>query len=317
MNDLLERYLGAVCSYFLGLKKSIVYKDLKKQIQSSVHQYDDLEDLLVSYGHPRSVALSYGYRPFLQHIYNPKVVNFIEKIVFFVSGIYLFFSTLYYLQQLNCLPFQSTKNVAATLNMSNIVTWLLSHPFMVMGSIAVISYLCLILLDQKKPVNQEINPCWTLQQLYDLPHQSHYPSHMAETILMLIFSCFFLIYSLFFSSDIILRIQHESYQMIHLMTYFFQPFIMIIFVDYVIDMTKKIYTKKYLKYSTFINVFTLASLTIFVLKSEFLKDYLLPFHINLDYIIVNIFVLTALSIIYIISLYKLLRNLKSYRCLFR
>ncbi|WP_028042680.1 hypothetical protein [Candidatus Stoquefichus massiliensis] len=317
MNDLLERYLGAVCSYFLGLKKHRVYSDLKSQIQASAHQYDDLEDLLVSYGHPRSVALSYGYRPFIQHIFNPKIVAFIERIVFFVSGIYLFFSTLYYLEQFNCLPFQSTHHVVSTLNMSTISTWLLSHPFHVMGGIAVISVISLIVLDRKKSVCQEINLDWSLEKLYELPHQSHYPSHIAETMLMMIFSLFFICYAIFFSRDIIIQIQHESYQMIHLMTYFFQPFIMIIFFDYVIDMTKKIYTKKYLKYSTLINLFTLISLTIFVVNSTFLQDYLLPLHISIEYTLVNIFIISALIMIYIISLYKLIRNLRSYRSLFR
>lgn len=317
MNDLLERYLGAVCSYFLGPKKKRVYKDLKEHVQSAAHQYDDLEDLLVNYGHPRSVALSYGYRPLFQHIYNPKVVIFIERAMFLISGIYLFFSTLYYLEQLNCLPFQSTQHVAATLNMSTLLTWLLSHPLIVMISIAVIACLFLILLDYKYGVDQEIDPLWSLEKLYALPHQSHYPSHIAETCFMIIFSIYFLIYSIFFSRDIIMLIQHESYQMIHLMTYFFQPFIMIIFVDYAIDMTKKIYTKKYLKYSTAINLFTLVSLTIFVVKSGFLKDYLLPLHINLDYTLVNVFIIGALIVIYMISLYKLIRNLKSYLSLFR
>jgi hypothetical protein len=317
VNDLLERYLGAVCSYFLGPKRHRVYTDLKEQIQKSAHHYDDLEDLLVSYGHPRSVALSYGYRPFLQHIYNPKIVNFIEKTVFIVSGIYLFFSTLYYLQQLNCLPFQSTEHVTATLNTSTLLTWLLSHPFIIMGSIAVISFIALIILDYKNRVTQEIDPLWSLDKLYKLPHQSHYPSHIAETVLMIIFTIFFSIYAIFFSRDIIMQIQHESYQMIHLMTYFFQPFIMIIFVDYIIDMTKKRYTKKYLKYSTAINIFTLTALTIFVVNSGFLKDYLLPLNINFNYTMVNVFIMSALIMIYMISLYKLLRNLKSYRSLFR
>lgn len=317
MNDLLERYLGAVCSYFLGPKKHRVYSDLKSQIQASAHQYDDLEDLLVNYGHPRSVALTYGYRPFIQHIFNPKIVALVERIVFFVSGIYLFFSTLYYLEQFNCLPFQSTHHVVSTLNMSTISTWLLSHPFHVMGGIAVISVIALIFLDRKKSVCQEINLDWSLEKLYELPHQSHYPSHIAETMLMMIFSLFFICYAIFFSRDIIIQIQHESYQMIHLMTYFFQPFIMIIFFDYVIDMTKKIYTKKYLKYSTLINLFTLTSLTIFVVNSTFLQDYFLPLHINLDYTLVNIFIIGALIMIYIISLYKLIRNLRSYRSLFR
>lgn len=317
MNDLLERYLGAVCSYFLGFKKKRVYDDLKYHIQSSVHQYDDLEDLLVNYGHPRSIALSYGYRPIIQHIFNPKVVSIIERIVLLISGIYLFFSTLFYLEQFNCLPFQDSHRVIATLNTSNIIALLLSHPFLVMISIAVIAIISLILADQKYKVSQEIDPLWSLQKLYDLPHQSHYPSHVAETIFMIIFTIFFIFYSIFFSRDIIIQIQHESYQMIHLMTYFFQPFIMIIFVDYIIDITKKIYTKKYLKYSTLINLFTLISLTIFVVNSGFLHDYLLPLNININYTFVNFFIIGALIMIYTISLYKLLRNLKSYRSLFR
>lgn len=317
MNDLLERYLGAVCSYFLGPKRKKIYTDLKQQIQSSVHQYDDMEDLLVSYGHPRSVALSYGYRPFTHHIYNPKVVSFIEKVMFIVSGIYLFCSTLYYLQQLNCLPFQSTQHVASTLNTSTLLTWLLSHPFSVMGTIAIISFILLVILDRKHTVDQVIDPHWSLKKLYDLPHQSHYPSHIAETVLMIIFTIYFLIYSLFFSRDIIMQIQHESYQMIHLMTYFFQPFIMMIFLDYIVDMTKRRYTRKYLKYSCVINIFTILALSVFVFKSGFLKDYLLPFTININYIMVNIFIIGALVMIFLISSYKLIRSLRSYRSLFR
>ena len=56
MNDLLERYLGAVCSYFFGRKRQYVYLDLKTQISKSVHQYEEMEDLLISYGNPLSVA---------------------------------------------------------------------------------------------------------------------------------------------------------------------------------------------------------------------------------------------------------------------
>ena len=37
----------------------------------------------MSYGHPLSVAYSYGYRPTIYHHFNPKIVNFIEKLVFF------------------------------------------------------------------------------------------------------------------------------------------------------------------------------------------------------------------------------------------
>lgn len=317
MNDLLERYLGAVCSYFYGRKRHRVYNDLKKEIQSSVYQYDDLEAMLVNYGHPRCVALSYGYRPILNHTYNPKIVVFVERLIFMVSGIYLFFSTLYYLQQFNCLPFQSTQHVVSTIYMSTIITWLLSNPVVIMLMIALLSCLILFLLDKRHPADQTPIPKWNIKTLNSLPHQSHYPYRTTETIFMFIFGLYFLTYTLFFSSDIILVIQHESFQMIHLMTYFFQPFIMIILVDYFIDITKKRYTKKYLKYSSLINLFTLSSLIIFIYNSYFLKDYLLPFHISFEYTLVNIFILGAIFMISMISLYKLMRNLKSYRSLFR
>lgn len=317
MNDLLERYLGAVCSYFIGPKRKYVYQDLKKEIQSSVEHYDDLEDLLINYGHPRSVALGYGYRPIIRYVFNPQVVSFVEKIVFTVSSIYLFLSTIYYLYQFHCLPFQSNTNTITIIQSSSILFEILSHPTIVMGSIAIISFILLLILDKKNKTSQELDYLWSIQKLYELPHQSHYPSHIVETILMIIFTIFFAMFLIFFNREIIMQIQHESYQMIHLMTYFFQPFIMIIYLDYVIDMTKKIYTKKYLKYSSLINLFTIFSLSIFVVNSQYLKDYLLPFQTNIDYSLVNIFIISALIMIYSISLYKLIRNLKSYRSLFR
>ena len=317
MNDLLERYLGAVCSYFFGRKRQYVYHDLKTQISQSVHQYEDMEDLLMSYGHPLSVAYSYGYRPTIYHHFNPKIVNFIEKLVFLISGIYLFLSTLYYLEQFGCLSFQSTNNVVTTMNTSSIFEAFLSYPIIIMIGIIAIAILALIILDKKEPIPQDLNLRWNIQDLDHLHHPSHYPNHTIETIFMIIFIAFFICYGFFFSSDIIIKIQHESYQMIHMMTYFFQPFIMIIIFDYFIDMTKKIYTKKYLKYSFIINLFTIVSLTIFVVNSHFLSQYLLPINTNFQYILVNAFIITALFFIYFISLYKLVRNIKSYRFLFK
>lgn len=317
MNELLERYLGAVCSYFIGPKKEYVYHDLKNQLKTSAKHYDDLEALLIQYGHPRSIALSYGYRPFFNHIFNSKVVNKIEKYIFAFSFIYLFFSTFYYLYQLNCLPFQTTHQVTSSLNTSTSILWILSHPVIVSLFIVVFSLFSLYMLEMKFPEKQDYDLTWNVKTLNDLPHVSHYPSHIIESTFMIVFMIYFALYALFFNSDTIIRIQHSSYQMIHLMTYFFQPFIMIIIFDYFIDMTKKTYTKKYLKYSTFINVFTIISLTFFVINSNYLNNYLLPFDINFQYILVNVFILGALFMIYFISVYKFLRNIKYYRALYK
>jgi len=317
MNDLLERYLGAVCAYFLGNKRKQVYHDIKNNIQTSASQYDDMEDLLVQYGHPRSVALSYGYRPMIIHVFNKSVSSKIEKTLFISSGIYLFFSTLYYLYQFNCLPFFSNSSVATTIHSSTFITWTLSHPFYILGGIFLLSFISLLVLDHQHPVNQTKELLWNKKALNSLPHPSHYPNHSIETYLMIVFIIFFIIYSFVFSTPLIIEVQHSSYQMIHLMTYFFQPFILMILVDYVIDMTKRKYTKKYLFYSSIINLFIFLSLSIFLINSSFLKNYLLPFDGNYEYILINVLIIIAMVFIYIIVLYKLIRNFKSYRSLYK
>ena len=317
MNDLLERYLGAVCSYFYGKKKVQVYKDLKKQLQSLASQYDDLEKLLIKFGHPKSIALSYGYRPFINHVYNKKIISKVEKRLFIVSGIYLFLSTLYYLHQFNCLPFFNTHEVVSTIKQSGYINWALSHPFFVMIVIFLLSFIHLIIEDKKHPAKQSGQLSWTIKELNRLPHQSHYSDHRMNTYLFIGFIVYFSIYGFVFSSPLINIVQNSSYQMIHLMTYFFQPFILMILVDYGIDITKKIYTKKYLYYSTLINLFIFLSLSIFIINSSFLKNYLLPFDFNGYYLFINILIILALVFIYLIVFYKLIRNFKSYTSLFK
>lgn len=316
MNDLLERYLGAVCVYFVTPMRKYVYNDLKSQILNSLHQYNDLEELLLSYGHPRSVALGYGYRPITQHKFNKQVVNVVEKTIINLSGVYLFFSTLYYLQQLNCLPFQQTQHVVAAIDSSNLITWLLSHPIFVLTTFAITSLIALMLLDYKYKIPQELELPWTKEELYALPHQSYYPKHTTETIIMIIFTIFFVSYHVFFARDVIYQIQHESYQMIHIMTYFFQPFMMFIYFNYVIDMSKKLYSKNYLKFSSTLDLFIIVSLSVFIINSKFLKDYLLPLQ-DFNYIFIDIFIIGAIIMLYTVSIYKLICNLKAYKWIFK
>lgn len=317
MNDLLERYLSAVCSYFMGAKKKKVYKDLKQDISNLATHYDELEKALIKYGHPRSVALSYGYRPIFSHVYNPHYVSVAQRIMISLSFLYLFLSTIYYLQQLNCLPFQDMSQTASTFHTSTTITWILSHPIVIMLSILSFCFLFLILIDFKYPINQDYDVYWDEKALSCLPHPSHYPRRTNEHFVVLIFIVFFFIYGTFFSSYTIIEIQHSSSQMIHLMTYFFKPYIMIILFDYVIDITKKIYTRRYIKYSSFVNLFIVISLTFFVVNSHFLRDYLLPFNININYAFADILIVGALLLIYSISFYKLIRNLNSYKSLFK
>ncbi|MCD7949284.1 MAG: hypothetical protein LUG12_03340 [Erysipelotrichaceae bacterium] len=311
MDELIEKYLSAVCSYFRSKKKKTIYNELKANIEESMDQYDSIEDLLIDYGHPRSLALQYGYRPFISHRFNPRIVNRIEKYLFIISSIYLFACSIFYLDQFNCLPLTQYREIATT------HSWFLTHPIIIISLLSIISLITLSILDIRHSVPQEVDYHFDKKDLNKLPCSSLYPNHSGEMLYMFIFLLFFLLYGMFFTSDMIVQIQNESYQMIHLMTNFFQPYIMIIIMDFFIDMTKHIYTRNYIRYSTIINTFTFVALTIFVVNSHFLDDYLLPFNYSFGYNLVNFFILGALILIYIFSFYKLLRNTKTYFSSFR
>lgn len=314
MNDLLERYLGAVCNYFFGRKRNKVYYDLKTSIQALDIEYGDIESVIIKYGHPRSVAYSYGYRPFIPHKFNNVIVSKVEKYLFILTGIYLVLSTLYYLYQFYCLPFIPYD---PSINHNSIITLILSNPFFVLGTIFICNLFYLFIADRKNPIEQVHNLKWDINELYALPHPSQYPKRIVETYLMVGFILFFIIYSFIFSSSIINQVQHTSYTMIHLMRDFFHPFILIVIFDYILDLTKTRYTKKYLFNSSIINLFIFISLTIFIINTSFLKEYLLPFEFNLNYIIINTLILIALFYIYLIVFIKLLRNIKYYTSLYK
>ena len=310
MNDLLERYLAAVCTYFMGSKKESVYKDLKQQL-IQLSKEEDLEEILIHYGHPLSIAYSYGYRPYISHIFNPKVTQIVEKSMFSLAFIYLFFATIFSLQQLNCLPIPPIPVG------NHIIPWILNHSTITMLAIMIIASLLLILFDYKYSINQTHDLTWNKEQLYALPHPSRYPLHYSETIIMMVFLLFFLCFYIYFYSQTIMQIQNTTYQMIHLLTSFFQPFVMMMILDYIVDMTKKMYSKKYLRYSTFINIFIFIAIIIFIINSHYLQDYLLPVNTLHHYITINCFIITAICFITFISLYKILRNIKHYYSLYK
>ncbi len=311
MNELVERYLNAVCSYFVSKRKKIIYRDLKENIEDSMDQYDNIEELLVSFGHPRSMALQYGYRPFIMRRFNNQIISKTEKYLFIISSIYLFACSIFYLDQFNCLPITQYREIATT------HSWILTHPIIIIGLLSIIAIFAVCILDLRHSISQEVDYHFDKKNLNKLPCSSLYPNHRGEMFYMFIFLLFFLLYGMFFTSDVIVQIQNESYQMIHLMTNFFQPYIMLIIMDFFMDMTKHIYTKNYIRYSTIINAFTFIALTIFIVNSHFLDDYLLPFNYSVRYNLVNFFILGALVIIYIFTLYKLLRNTKIYFSSFR
>ena len=317
MNDLIERYLSAVCAYFIGKKQTYVYNDLKELLTSSQIDYEELEDKLIEFGHPRSMAYNYGYKPFTQHIFNQKKIHQFEKFFFSISFIYLFLSTLYYLQQLDALPFISETIVQKYIEIIPSIHWILTNPIFIFSCITIVMFLLFLLQDKKDSVTQSHDLNWSKKELHKLSRSATYPNHNTDLNILIVFSLFFIVYSLLFSSNAVFQIDPLSFSMIDLISNFFQPFMMTIFLTYALDLTKKHYSRRYLKYSIFICFITLVGLSIFVVNTQFMNNYLLSIHDGTMYLIINICNITALILLYIVSLYKFIVSIQYYRQLYK
>lgn len=317
MNDLIERYISAVCAYFIGKKQAFVYNDLKDLLTSSITDYEELENKIIELGHPRSMAYNYGYKPFTQHIFNPKKIHQFEKVFFSISFLYLFLSTLYYLQQLNALPFINTDLTSEYLKATPIIHWILTKPIFIFSCMSIIIFLLFLLQEKKELVAQSYDLNWTKKELDKLSHPSTYPNHNADLKIITVFSAFFIIYTLLFSSNAIFQIDHLSFSLIDLISNFFQPFMMTIFLTYVLDLTKKHYSRRYLKYCIFICFITIIGLSIFVINTQFMSNYLLPASESIIYFIINAFNIIAIILLYISASYKFIISIKFYKDLYR
>ena len=317
MNDLIERYISAVCAYFIGKKKHIIYNDLKENLTASDLDYEELENKIIEYGHPRSMAYNYGYKPFTQHIFNQKKVHQFEKAFFSISFIYLFLSTLYYLQQLNALPFFSSDITGDYLKAIPAIHWFLTHPIFVFSFMSMIIFILFLIQDKRASTTQSFDLRWTKKELDNLASPSTYPNHDADLFIVIVFSIFFIIYTLLFSSNIVFQIDPLSFSLIDLISDFFQPFMMSIFLTYVLDLTKKHYSRRYLKYSIFICFITIIGLSVFLINTNFMSNYLLADSQGILYSIINIFNLIAVTLLYLVALYKFIVSIRYYKNLYK
>ncbi len=317
MNDLIERYVKAVCAFFIGKKQTYVYNDLKDQLSSCASDYEELEDKLIEYGHPRSMAYNYGYKPFTQHIFNQKKVHEFERAFFSVSFIYLFLSTLYYLQQLNALPFINSNKTGEYFKAIPLIHWILTYPIFVLSCVTIIIFLLFLIQDKKESVTQLYDLKWTSKELEQLAHPSTYPNHNTDLKILIVFSVFFVVYCLLFSSNAIFQINPLSFSLVDLISNFFQPFMMTIFLTYVLDLTKKHYSRRYLKYCIFICFITIVGLSVFVVNTQFMSNYLLSSSEGIQYLIINIFNIIAVILLYLVSVYKFIMSIKYYKHLYK
>lgn len=317
MNDLIERYISAVCAYFIGKKQAYVYNDLKTLLTSSEIDYEELENKLIEIGHPRSMAYNYGYKPFTQHIFDQKKIHHFEKIFFSISFIYLFLSTLYYLQQLNALPFVNDIVVDKYIEVIPAIHWILSNPIFIFSCITITMFLLFLLQEKKTSAKQSHDLNWTKKELHNLSRSATYPNHNNDLNILVVFSVFFVTYSLLFTSNVVFKIDPLSFGMVDLISNFFQPFMMTIFLTYALDLTKKHYSRRYLKYSIFICFVTLVGLTVFVVNTQFMNNYLLAVSSGAMYLIINTCNITAITLLYIASFYKFIVSIQYYRQLYK
>ena len=310
MDSLIERYVYAVGSYFHGRHRDHICQQIRSDIEHMNTIENDTEKVILSFGHPKSLAYSYGYRDFSQHVYNPRILNNIKTFFYGSSVIYLFLSILTNLYRLNSLPFQ-TSIQTDLLKRCHLLFSFFSYPFLVIVLLGLFSIVVLFLFDYKYPVEQTYHLTFTKKELYELPSINHYSHRDFETCITILFALYFFIYTLFFHQDIIMKIQNESYQMIHLMINFFQPYILMIFIEYIYDMSKRTYSKRLLRYSHLNNFIVFISISFFIYKSHFLSEYLLTSSTNIYYVMINFFIIFSFIFIYFMLLYKILRGIKA------
>lgn len=306
MNDLLERYLAAVCCYFRGSKKKRVYNDLKKTIQSITSKHNEIENVLIDLGHPLSIAYDYGYKPFLIHHFNHKIISKVEKSFLICLFFYFILSNIFSLSLFHIftIPF---------ISQSSFLLSIYNQSFFFLIILFIIHLLYLYFQDKKYPRIQDQEIIWNKEKLEQLPPLSYYPNHIFDYYFIFIFSIFFLFYIIIFSTSLINKVQNTSYTMIYLMRDFFNPFFSIIFFLYFFDLSKKTYSKKYLLYRSLFYLVIFLSLSFFLLITSFLKDYLLPWEMNYYYLFINLLILIIIVFIYFIVFINLIKTIKYYQ----
>lgn len=307
MDSLKENYLASVMHYFHGFKKLKVRHELLKEMRKREDRYESEETMLIGMGHPKSVAYNYGYRPYLTHQFSRELIHRFEKSFFLIMNAFILLSAIYYLQAFSALP---QWQIFKVFYESRVFSMILRNPFLVICLVMIVLLGLLFINDMKKKDVQEEDLSWNKKKLYALPASYLYAHHHLESGFMMIFCTFFFLFNLFFTINP-LHYSPSSLKNIHLMILYFQPYMAIIFIDFLFDLSKRTYEKSYLHYSLSANILIFLFLNYFLLHTSFLKNYLLPLASRDANLIANGFVIGAIFLIEYIVIYKISKNIKN------
>lgn len=304
MDTISKNYLAYVCSYFHLKKKIQVRKELTTEMKEHLHEYDSVEDMLIHFGHPKSVAYTMGYRPILTHQFHPDLLNAFTYTLMILFDVFLLLASYMYLAAFGYI---GTSTLFTKIINHKYLSLLFEHPFISACTIFCVLIAFFVIRDATRKDKVEEDLSWDKEKLYAIPSYRTYSHHLYETILMVIMTIFFIVFGGFFVSNVV-SYNTRAHATIDIIFYFLQPYIAIIFLSYFLDLTKRNYTKGYLILSFITNLLTFIPVNIAVIQSKFLTDFMLPVKQRSANSVINTFVVSAVILIEVIIVFKIIKN---------
>lgn len=304
METIQKNYLAYVCSYFHLGKKIQVRKELTQEMADHLHEYDSVEDMLIHFGHPKSLAYTMGYRPILTHQFHPDLQNAFTYTLMILFDLFLLLSSYLYLAAFGYI---NAPTLFAKIVNHQYLSLLFEHPFVASCILFSLVIALFVIRDNIRKDKVEEDLSWNKEKLYAIPSYRTYSHHLYETILMGIMTLFFIAFGGFFISNVV-SYNTSAHATIDVIFYFIQPYVAIIYLSYFLDLTKRNYTKGYLILSFITNLLTFIPVNIAVIQSKFLTDFMLPVRERSANSVINTFVVSAVILIEVIIIFKLIKN---------
>lgn len=304
MNELSKNYIAYVCSYFHLGKKIKVRKELTKQIEENEHDYYSLNDELVSFGHPKSMAYTMGYRPLLTHQFHRDLLGKFTYILLVFFDLLLLIASFFYLATFGYIY---APHFISNIMSHKYISLFFIHPFLCICIAFALFLMVFVIADCTRKDKVEEDLSWNLERLKNIPSYRTYSHHLYESIMMVAITIYFIVFALFFTMNIV-DYNKSTNALIRTIFYFLQPYLATIYLSYFLDLTKRTYNKAYLIMSLITNFLILIPVNIAVIRSQFLTDFMLPVATRSANGLINVFVVTAVIAIEGIVIFKMFKN---------
>lgn len=304
MNELSKNYIAYVCSYFHLGRKIKVRKELTEQIKEHEHDYYSLTDELVSFGHPKSMAYTMGYRPFLTHQFHRDLLGKFTYIVLVFFDLLLLIASFFYLASFGYI--YAPKFVADVMA-HKYVSLFFIHPFLCICIAFALFLMVFVIADCTRKDKVEEDLSWNEERLKSIPSYRAYSHHLYESIIMIAITIYFIVFTVVFTLNIV-DYNKSTNALIRTIFYFLQPYLATIYLSYFLDLTKRTYNKAYLIMSLITNLLILIPVNIAVIRSQFLTDFMLPVATRSANGLINVFVVTSVMAIEGMVIFKIFKN---------